>query len=306
VKPEDELRNHAAGCLLGLAIGDALGAPFEGRKGPIEPPEKFFIRGDLPAGAYTDDTQMSLITAESILQCKDLDPDDLAKRFTASIGKIRGIGAITKLVLEKMAEGQKAHFAAEEAHLQLGRRSAGNGAIMRMAPIAIAFWDDIPKVCQAAADAAAIIHFDPLAHNAAQAVAELTALLLSGASIREQALATVEALFLPKDSCVAAALRKGASSSAEELRPETGFAIDTLTAAIWAFLEKDDFKGCVQAAISIGGDTDTTAAITGSLAGAMWGLGEIPKEWRDGVEGSKEILKLSNKLVDFSLSNSRA
>lgn len=302
MRPEEELRNRAAGCLLGLAIGDALGAPFESQKGPVEPPEVFLPHGNLPAGSYTDDTQLSVITAQSILECRDFNAEELAKRFAAAIGEIRGIGTTTKLVLEKVAEGQKAHYAAEATHLQLGRRSAGNGAIMRMAPIAIAFWDDIPKVCKAAADAAAIIHYDPLAHNAAQAVAELTALLLSGASIREQALATVEALFLPKDSCVAAALRKGASASAEELRPETGFAIDTLTAAIWAFLEKDNFKECVQAAVSIGGDTDTTAAITGSLAGAMWGLDAIPKAWRDGVEDSRKIINLAGKLVEFSLS----
>jgi ADP-ribosyl-[dinitrogen reductase] hydrolase len=303
VKPDDEIRSRARGCFLGLAVGDALGAPFEYQQGPIAPPERFLPFGNLPAGSYTDDTQLSILTAESILERKGLDEDDLAGRFARALEGIRGIGVTTKAVLEKIRAGEKPRYAAEAAHLLLGGRSAGNGAIMRIAPIAIAFWNDIPRLSESARAAAAIVHFDKVAHSAAEALGIMTALLLSGATIRTQALAVVEALFVDKDQCVAKALRDAASASAAELRPDTGFVLDTLTAAVWAFIEKDTFKECVQAAVSLGGDADTTAAVTGALAGAAWGADAIPEEWRKDVENSKTLISLADRLVDFALAS---
>jgi len=300
---EKELRERAAGCLLGLAVGDALGAPFEFYGKVTDLPQEFKSYNDLPAGSFTDDTQMSIATAESILACGKLDPDDLAKRFAEMMPDIRGIGKITYCVLRKIREGHSWKHATEAAHLELGGKSAGNGAIMRIAPIAIAYWNDIPALSRAAESAAGVIHHDKLSHDAAAAVAQLIALLLSGATFIEQALAAVEVMFLEKAPQVARALREGATARENELSPQTCFVLDSLTCVVWSLLEGKDYMERVHAAIRIGGDTDTHGAITGAVSGASTGVNDIPANWRE-VERASDILRLADKLVDFSLSRS--
>ncbi|MBN1807652.1 MAG: ADP-ribosylglycohydrolase family protein, partial [Planctomycetes bacterium] len=241
---EERLKDRAAGCMLGLAIGDALGAPYEfageGAAGAVA--MRFLEWGGLPAGSYTDDTQMSIATAESILACGKLDVEDLARRFAGMAGEIRGIGTTTRLVLEKIRGGASAQHAAEATHLELGGKSAGNGAIMRIAPVAVAYWMDIPALDAAARAAAGIVHYDKVAQDAATAVAQVLAFLLSGATRIEQALATAEVLFMEKGREVALALRDGATARAGELKPGSAYVLDTLACVVWALLEGESYE----------------------------------------------------------------
>jgi poly(ADP-ribose) glycohydrolase ARH3 len=159
VKAPDGRASRAVGALLGTFVGDALGMPYEGMRAATIPDAIEMRPGRLPVGHYTDDTEMMIAVAESLLRCDVADAEDLAASFRASFDARRGYGGGTLQVMELWRRGVPVATAAQ--HVFDGRGSFGNGAAMRVAPVAVRFAGDKVLVDRQARASARVTHAHP-------------------------------------------------------------------------------------------------------------------------------------------------
>ena len=302
------MRSRYHGCLLGLAVGDALGGPVEfmtteqiiAKRGK---PVREMIGGGwlkLRPGETTDDTAMARALAESIVAIGGFDAADVAGRYVRWMErKPPDIGNITRIALNGWRTGLNVPNAALGAHRQTGGKSAGNGTIMRCAPIALRYADDERRLIDASHDEALITHFDPQAWTGSIAVNLLIARLLHGmplaAAIKDVAYRIRR---MPKAACeVAEVLEKTHGNLPTGLLPTSGYVLNTLRIAVWALLGHADFEEAVVAAVNLGGDADTQGVVTGALAGALYGLEAIPRRWLDSLAGCDDLAALADDLL---------
>jgi ADP-ribosyl-[dinitrogen reductase] hydrolase len=293
------------GALVGLAIGDALGAPVEfkergtfGHVSEMQPGGYF----RLPAGAWTDDTAMALCLADSLLYNADLDPRDLLNRFlrwvdvneNTSTGRCLGIGQNTFVTL-----GQYRRTGNAIASPVKGR-SDGNGSLMRVAPIACRHWLNRAKARRIARNQSYTTHASDFAAAACEAMTLLQCTLIAGAPWR-QALADLHDLSCPDD--IAKVLRGSwQTKSIPEIR-SSGYVVDTLEAALWAVDTTLTFEDAVVKAVNLGHDADTVGAVTGQLAGALYGIESIPLRWQDTLLQLPNIDQRALALMNAALSS---
>lgn len=271
------------GCLLGLALGDALGAPLEG--GPIE---RLLWRliGKTGDGhmRWTDDTQMSLDLAESLLARHSLVPDDVARRFAASYRWSRGYGPGTARVLKCIARGIPWQQAAISVYPQ---GSFGNGAAMRAPVIGLFCAADRGQLTLSARESARITHTHPRGIEGAVLIATVTAAALNGArpgEIMEAATACCrEAEFLQRLDTARHWIQTEATVSAREVRRKLGNGIAAAESCVTAvylacrFMTRP-FDELLAFVAECGGDTDTIGAMAGSIWGAANGDSGLPQE----------------------------
>lgn len=294
------------GCLFGLACGDALGGPveFDTR---TQMDDRFpdglreFIGGgwlNLAPGEITDDTQMALDVARSLVAHPDGNMEDLAARFLAwRNSEPKDIGNTTRDALDRLARGVPWDEAGEQAHVNRGPRdSAGNGAIMRCAPVAMRFASDSERLRGVSIDVSRITHANPLCTWASVAVNQAIVALLGGAPISTALDRSSSGVDQPE---VTAAMSHARSASRANIE-SGGYVLDTLSAACWSLLQTSTFEDAVVTAVGLGGDTDTTAAVTGAMAGAFYGFEAIPGRWRSEVQHRDEIFALSQDLFALS------
>ena len=296
------------GCLLGLAVGDALGGPVEfmttqqiiAKRGK---PVRDMIGGGwlkLRPGETTDDTAMARALAESIVACGEVRVADVAQRYVAWMkSNPPDIGNITRAALKAFLVGLNVPDAALGAHRQMGGKSAGNGTIMRCAPIALRYVWDERRLIDASRDEALITHFDSKAWTGSVAVNLLIARLIHGMPLTK-AVADVAYRIrrLPKAACeVAEVLETTRGDLPGGLLPTDGYVLDTLRIAVWALLGTTSFEEAVIAAVNLGGDADTQGAVTGALAGALYGDVAIPTRWLDCLLGGDELTVLADRLL---------
>ena len=297
-----QLQDRFRGCLLGLAVGDALGGPLEFMSaaeiaaqygGPV----RDMVGGGwlhLRPGEVTDDTQMALCLAESIVERGAFDMADIARRFVAWYDtRPKDIGNITRLALAELKRGASWQEAGLIAHRQTGGRSAGNGSVMRCAPLALYRRRDYPQLIADSVDSSRVTHWDDMACYGAAALNLIIAELLPGR--RKGAVQTaIEALgsAAPK---VTQRLAETERKSRDDLKP-TGFVLDTLEAALWCWQHAETFEEALVTAINLGGDADTIGAVCGALAGADFGLRGIPSRWLDVLEGRERLAHLAQEL----------
>lgn len=299
---------RAIGALCGSAVGDALGAPFEfgpaGAWSARFPEPVLGGIGEMTGGGsfgwapgeFTDDTQMALALAESIIASDGLDPDDLWTRFVAWSSTATDIGILTRHALRNAAPVG----AAERAHHSTGGRSAANGALMRVTPVALAWaLDGEIDMVTAARRQAALTHHDPAAGwGAAIAAAMVRAGILG------------EDPFDALDRVLAMVDDPHRSRFVEMLDvewtpnrpgdPSNGSVWGCLAQAVWAVRHHDTFADAVIAAIDLGGDTDTVATVTGAIAGARASVQGIPSRWLTPLNG-----RLTTPTGDESYDNAR-
>ena len=184
-----QFKDRFHGCLVGLAVGDALGGPLEFMSvGEIVAqyggPVREMVGGgwlNLRPGEYTDDTQMTLCIAESIVERGAFDVADVARRFvTWYDSQPKDIGNITRLALAELKKGTPWQEAGRVAHQQTGGRSAGNGSLMRCAPVALYRWQDDQQLIADSVDSSRVTHWDDLAGYSAAALNLAIAELLHG------------------------------------------------------------------------------------------------------------------------------
>jgi len=300
------LRNRFRGALLGTAIGDALGAPFEGS--PL-------VHGDALAAwahaneplRWTDDTHMTIGVAESLIARGGFDGTHMADRFVANYDAEpwRGYGAGPPIVFGGIRAG--ANWDQPAAALFGGQGSFGNGAAMRVAPVGLLGWRDMATAARTARDTARITHAHELAMDAAAIQACAVAWLVTAAPSPHwlTALSLMDELrtlarsgsLRRKLGDVERLATQGSSREAVGVLGNGIAADEAVPAALYAFVRHiASFADAVTAAVRLDGDTDTIAAMTGALAGAFHGVDAIPDRWRSRLEDEQRIDALAEEL----------
>ena len=295
------------GCALGAAVGDALGMPLE--FGPPQPADRLVREmgsGRLPPGSFTDDTEMALALAESLLAHSPLDPADLAERFVAWYqARPPDVGIHTAQVLGRVAHGE-AWAAAAMAAQAYHPESAGNGSVMRCWPVALAHWNDLPALLADSRLQSRVTHPHPECVAGSALVNAIIYFLLHDATPQE---AVAEALGAVRDlpSGLLQAVRAAPDLSRSGLK-NSGWVRHTVESATWGLLTTHSFEEAVVQVVNLGGDADTAGAVVGALAGAAYGLEAIPRRWRDALQGelpwqrgriwrAKDLVELADQLA---------
>jgi ADP-ribosylglycohydrolase len=306
------LSDRFRGCLVGLATGDAIGTTLEFRAPGTFTPITDMTGGGpfgLEAGQWTDDTSMALCLADSLLACRGFDPDDQMKRYVrwwqegyrSSTGSCFDIGNTVRAALRRyLATGNPISGSSDEY-------SAGNGSLMRLAPVAMWFYRNPAEAIEWAARSSRTTHGAPAAVDACRYFAGLLVGAVRGRS-RDEILSY---RYRPngdtwgEDELAPEILEVADGSFKDRMPPEiqgTGYVVKSLEAALWAFSRAKDFRdGCLRAA-NLGDDADTTAAIYGQIAGAYWGIGSIPAEWTERLVLIEEIVAIADELLRSALS----
>ena len=291
--------DRALGCLIGLAVGDALGTTLEFAARDSLPHVSDIVGGGpfrMKAGEWTDDTSMALCLADSLLEKDGLEPADLMERFrrwqhdgyNSVNGRCFDIGNTTAAAIRRYARtGEPLSGSADGG-------AAGNGSIMRLAPVPI-FYRRTPEAAEEAANLQS-----RTTHGAAECVEScrlMTRVLVSlidGASW-EHATRIADGDFGTPN--VKALARRGWATKTRSQIKSSGYVIDTLEAAMWAVDTTTDFRSALLLAVNLGDDADTVGAVTGQLAGARYGLEGIPATWRARLAWSDHMLELGGKLI---------
>ncbi|MFF3002083.1 ADP-ribosylglycohydrolase family protein [Kitasatospora sp. NPDC057940] len=296
---------RTAGVVVGSAVGDALGAPFE-----FGPPGAFSARFPVPGagaemcggggwdpGEATDDTQMAVLVAESLVQRGGLDLPDVFGRFQRwAASEPKDIGLQTEDVL---TNGMPWDLAAA-IHFQVNLRAAGNGSLMRASTSAVHFARaGQAATMDAARRIAALTHGDRAAWEGTAIFHELIRVTLEGDDAFH-ALPDVLTLIDP-DHRSRYATVLDPDWHPDQATEFNGAVWPCLGSAVWALRTTTTFEGALRAAIDLGGDTDTVAAVTGGLAGARYGLDAIPSRWTEPLHiplpgSGGRVLQLSDLL----------
>ena len=309
-------RDRFRGALLGGAIGDGLGRPFEGARPPAAEPPRFFLpnpwREGRNEGTWTDDTQLTMVVAEAILAGEgSVVPAEIAGRLVTWLTTGRGVGQATRAAVENLESGVPWHLA--------GQPSAGNGAAMRIAPIGLVHAPRPLELTMATAVATVPTHADPTALAGALAMAWLTGRCteLDGDELdpadlvadMRAALAAVHDPPLrerrPGGQLVRLIDRLAEVPGLLHLQPQQAFAylyngafvLESLPAALWCFLaHHDDPEAVVGIAAAGGFDADTVAAMAGTLAGALHGEAAWDSRWTDALEKTDDLIAIADRL----------
>ena len=291
---------RAQGALLGLAIGDALGAPLEFS----DPADAMLVvqsgldmtgGGIWEPGEWTDDTAMALTLAESIGKRGLLDLDDLARRYAAwAASGPKDIGITTRVALSRVTSADDARANARLLHEQTSR-TAGNGTVMRAAPITFAARSGSAADAAARADAT-LTHYDPAAGDAS------ASLCIALRALMEDDDPLAWAMRAASDARTQEALSEVGDENAIGARaggPEFGVAWTALAVGLHALTEFEDFEAGIAFAISLGGDTDTNGAVAGALLGARSGPAGIPERWLARLKDRERIEDAAAGLLRF-------
>lgn len=294
---DQAVRDRAIGALLGLAVGDALGTTLEFKaRGSLTPLTDMTGGGPfrLKPGEWTDDTSMALALADSLLASGKLDEADLMTRFSAwherghysCTGTCFDIGITTRAALWRWRETGNPIAGSTDP------QSAGNGSLMRLAPVAVRYWREPDILSEVAARQSATTHAAPEAVDACRAYAGLLRQVIAGLPLHA-ALAPQQADWSGAIGTITAGSWRG--KARDQIR-SSGYVAHSLEAALWAVGQARDFADAVLIAANLGDDADTTAAIAGQLAGAAWGASGIPAHWLERLAWRERIIELAERL----------
>ncbi len=298
------LQSRYTGTLLGLAAGDALGGAVE--FSPRAALARSFPHGvreivgggphGLRKGEVTDDTAMALAIARACTP-EGIDLDGVAAHVVDWYrSDPKDIGITTSRALAKLDAGVPWREVGERLTDETPGKLAGNGAVMRCAPIALRFRHNRELLRQVSIDVARMTHPDPMATWGSVALNQGIVHLLDGGSLEDVAAAAVAGV---DHADVVAVIRDAAGRAYDEVR-SGGFVLETLGAAFWAIAHRDSAEEAIVAAVSMGDDTDTTGAVAGALAGAHYGVEAIPERWRSVLEPRVELTTLADQLQAWS------
>jgi ADP-ribosyl-[dinitrogen reductase] hydrolase len=285
-------------------VGDALGATLEFMS-RAEVRERYGVLRDivgggwlrLAPGAVTDDSQMALCIARSIVGRGAFDAQDVARHFVAWYrSHPPDIGNTTRHALALLDAGVSWDQAGARTHHDLRPNDASNGSIMRAAPVALIARGDRAANARHSADSSRITHANPLCVESCIALNAAIAALLDDPR--------ADALDIAQSAITNAELRSALQDVPGE-SPETldagGFVLATLRSAFWAVTRHDALEEAIIAAVNLGADADTTGAVAGALAGARWGYAALPRRWLDVLRCHDELVALADGLLELSL-----
>jgi ADP-ribosyl-[dinitrogen reductase] hydrolase len=292
-------RDRFRGCLLGLACGDAVGTAVEfSARGTFTPLTDMIGGGAfrLRPGQWTDDTSMALCLASSLTELGRFDPADQLRRYCrwvedgywSSTGRCFDIGSTVRQALVRFRKTGEAFCGSTDP------RSAGNGCIMRLAPVPMFFAADFDRAVEMSGASARTTHGAAECVESCRLLGGILVRLLAGAGKDEALLHHgVSGLSCATVQAIARGEYRG-KTDAEVVG--SGYVVRSLEAALWCFGQADDFRDAVLRAANLGDDADTTAAVCGQLAGACWGESGIPPSWLEQLAYADEIRRLADKL----------
>ena len=306
---EGRLRDRFLGALLGTAVGDSLGASREG--GPMAGPELIaeLLEASFPL-IYTDDTHMTLGLAQSLVECQGFNGSHMAQTFVRNFDAEpwRGYGAGPPRVFALIKGGRPWN---EASSLLYAEGSYGNGAAMRAAPIGLLYHTNPALLREVAYQSSLITHAHPLGKEGAAIQAYSVALAIQTCSLtpldRSTFLAklasyTQNNAYQQKLRIVGELLK---DDDRARVIKELGHGVEALNSvptAIYCFLAHNpSFAEAVAYAVSLGGDADTIAAMTGAISGAYWGFGAIPQDWLERLENRELIEEWGERLWHLSV-----
>ncbi|MBP3437835.1 MAG: ADP-ribosylglycohydrolase family protein [Sutterella sp.] len=275
--------SHLLAGVLGAAVGDALGVPWERRKRDTFLAEDMLVFGGqpLPVGTWSDDTSMTLAEVASLGERGCYDEEDIMRRFCDWLyrgeytphGKTFGIGRTTSLAISRFRDGTCTDLCGGCELLD-----NGNGALMRMLPFALL---NDPNRDAIADRAGCLTHSHAISRNCCRLYVRIVDGLLDGRTPEESVARALTPLPDGIADCIAGRLLSLGVTERADIK-SSGYVLDTLTASLWCLIHTDSYADAVLAAVNLGGDTDTTGSVTGGLAGIYYGLnGEtgIPAAW---------------------------
>ena len=294
----DVASDRAVGALVGLAVGDAVGTTLEFSKRDSKPPLTDMV-GDGPfglnPGQWTDDTSMALALGYSLADRQGFDAVDCMNRFLdwyrrgtySCTGTCFDIGNATAAALQRYEKTGIAFSGSDDP------RSAGNGSLMRLAPVAI--WGarrSDAEILSVAREQSRTTH----AAEECVAACEGYALLLARA-IRGEAKADIlKPLRIHGPQNISRIFAGSWRNKSRDAIRSSGYVAHTLEAALWSVAESDDYRGAVLLAANLGDDADTVAAVAGQLAGALYGRSAIPPDWLAKLAWAEELEALAQRL----------
>jgi len=297
--------DRARGTVLGVACGDALGRPVEFESASAIGAEHGRLdemvghgTWNQPAGTITDDTEQALCIARSLVEQQGFDPGDIAERFVAwyDTGPF-DIGRMTAQSLTRLKRGD----AWDEAGQQVWKTSpegqnAGNGSVMRCAPLAIPYAADRDRLVEVSKQSSQITHADArCTHGCAVLNLTIAGLLEDAATPLQDALDYVDA---DAPAELVTALRPLARDNAPDTLETSGYVVHSLQTALHDSLGAESAEEAIVTAVNRGGDTDTIGAIAGAVAGARFGASQLPDRWLGAIDGADELDTLAAQLIE--------
>lgn len=303
-------RDRYRGCLLGLAAGDALGTTLEFKApGSFQPIDDMVGGGPfrLKPGQWTDDTSMALCLATSLLECGKFDPMDQMLRYLrwrdegymSSTGECFDIGATVDQALERFRVTNDPYSGPTHP------MSAGNGSLMRLAPVPMYFAAEAETAIARSGDSSRTTHGTRETVDACRYFAGLLLGALRG--VDKETL--LSANFCPVEKMwetypLSERIADIAGGSFKSLQPPdirgSGYVVHTLEAALWAFHHTGEFREGALKVANLGEDADTTAAVFGQIAGAHYGVESIPAEWRTQLTMKTEIVAMADSIYEHT------
>jgi ADP-ribosyl-[dinitrogen reductase] hydrolase len=298
------------GALLGLAVGDAVGTTLEFQlPGSFAPISDMGGGGPfgLKPGQWTDDTSMALCLAASLVECQGFDARDQMDRYVrwwhqgymSSTGRCFDIGVTVRSALQRYLLTGDPYAGSTDPH------TAGNGSIMRLAPVVLAYAHDSATAIERASDSSRTTHATRTAVDGCRYLAAL----LIGALHGETKATLLASCYSPipgywDNHPLSPAIDTVAAGSFKEKQPPvirgTGYVVASLEAALWAFSHSDTFRDGCLLAVNLGDDADTTGAVYGQLAGAFYGETAIPAAWRERLTQRDLMVQLVDDLLSLS------
>lgn len=278
------IQDRALGAFVGLAVGDALGAPVEFKEpGEFKPVTDYAYSyvWQIQPGYWTDDTSMALCLAESIIHKNTVDPDDILQRFVrwyvhgenSSTDRCFDIGSITRSNIKRYMD-QGVYTPAPNIAWQ-----SGNGGIMRLSPVAVRYWQDAEQTARLSVLQSQTTHGSDECVKCAAELGKLLARAIQGQPVWQELNQKLENYTVTQIS-------------------NSGQASTTLLAAQWCVATTQNFEDAVCKAVNLGGDADTIGAVTGQIAGGIYGLSSIPERWKQGLYDYARLLDIAQMLFD--------
>jgi ADP-ribosylglycohydrolase len=302
------MRDRIRGALIGLAVGDAIGTTVEFKPPGTFAPVTDMVGGGpfrLRAGEWTDDTSMALCLAESLIECGGFDARDQMERYVkwwktghlSSTGRCFDIGNTTRAALARFVETGDPFSGSTSPN------AAGNGSLMRLAPVAMSYVSRPEEGIAACGESSRTTHGAREAVDACRYFGGLLIGAMNGVSKAE----LLSPMYSPVPGIwerepLASKIAEVASGSFARRSPSeiagTGYVVKSLEAALWAFATTDNYRDGCLAAVNLGDDADTTAAIYGQIAGAHYGEAMIPPPWLARLALSSMLDRLTTGLIE--------
>ncbi|WP_426088124.1 ADP-ribosylglycohydrolase family protein [Janthinobacterium sp. PSPC1-1] len=294
------LHNRYLGAMLALACGDAIGTTVEfSPRGSFAPVTDMTGGGPfgLRPGQWTDDTSMALCLAESLVQKGAFDPADQMVRYLnwwqwgylSSTGTCFDIGGTVRSALASFQETGNPWSGSTAPD------TAGNGSLMRLAPVVLFAYPDAEAAVAYAADSSRTTHAAPEAVESCQLFAALLCSALAGTP-KEELIASIA--YRPAEPRLVELASGNFIAKTEQQIRGTGYCVESLEAALWCFFNTGSLEEAVLRAVNLGEDADTTGAIVGQLAGAYYGAQAIPPAWLNTLAMRGDIEELAGKLFE--------